>query len=111
MPNNIYKTNSNQILKECNELIMDLQNNHPINESILKKKYKYLYNTSKTLFHFIIKEINSNTFNSELFYNKLNTMLHYITEIQNNKISQHNASTSIGNLLASEFIPSKFLKN
>lgn len=107
MSNNIKDTDTNKIRLECDMMINDI---FKLSEQELESKYEYLFKTSKGLFKFILKEHNSSIFNKEMFDKKLNTMLSMIQNIQNNKISQHEASTKIGTSLAEEYIPTEFLE-
>jgi len=107
MSNNIKDTDTSKVRSECDMMIKDI---FTFSEKELENKYEYLFKTSKGLFNYILKEHNSSTFNKVIFDKKLNTMLSMIENIQNNKISQHEASTKIGTSLAGEYIPSEFLE-
>lgn len=111
MSNNIHDTKINRIKFESENLIKDIQNNdNNIDLSELEKKYKYLFQTSKTLFNFIIKEHQKSSFNKENFNEKLNQMLFLIKKIQDDEISKYDASANIGEVLAKEYIPAEFLE-
>lgn len=72
----------------------------------LKNKYKCLFNTSKTLFNYILSEINKDNFNKNIFDKKINSMLSMISKIQKSEITQDDASKKVGIMLADEYIPS-----
>ena len=97
-------TKVHDIQSQVQSLIFDLKDKK-INLVLLKEKYNYLYITSKTLFDFIVKNVNSKNFDRELFNLNLNKMLNYIVDIQNNNLTQNDASEHIGGLLAKQFIP------
>jgi hypothetical protein len=111
MSGNINDTNIKLIKTQTFNLISDLENyakssrNISIYENILKKKYNYLYNTSKTLFDLILNQYKNKQFDKVYFNTMINKMLNYIGEIQNNKISQYDASVKIGTDLAYKYIP------
>ena len=109
MSNNINDTKINRIKLESENLIKDVENNY-IDLQELEIRYKYLFNTSKTLFNFIIKEHQKSSFNKEHFTEKLNQMLFLIKKIQDDEISKYDASANIGSVLAKEYIPVKFLQ-
>lgn len=100
-------TDVNNIKVQVQDLISDLANNNNYDKSLLEAKYNYLYVTSKTLFDFIVKNIKeaNDKFDMELFNLNLNQMLNYIVKIQNNELTQNDASESVGSLLANQFIP------
>jgi hypothetical protein len=72
---------------------------------IYEKKYEYIFKTSPTLYKLIYDQYNTSNINKTHFLNNLNIMLTAIEKIQNSKITQHDASTSIGEILASQYVP------
>lgn len=104
-------TKVDTIKLEVQSLILDLENNNDYNTVLLQEKYNYLYITSKTLFNFIIKSSKNDKKDYEQFNLNLNKMLNYIINIQNNELTQNDASEHIGNLLANQFIPQLKNKN
>jgi hypothetical protein len=111
MAGNIKDTKVNIIRLQAYNLVEDLENltNQKISVDLyisdLQKKYKELYNTSKTLFQSIISQHKENKLDKPHFYFTLDTMLNYISKIQETNISQHDASVEIGSLLAKKYIP------
>lgn len=108
MSGNIHDTNINQIKTEVYNLIDDLKqlNEDPCeHEYRFKKKYKYLYNTSQSLFSFIISNWGKDEFNQNFFNKTLELMLTQIEKIQQSRISQYDASSNVGSHLATTFIP------
>lgn len=94
--------NTERIRLECDMMFKDITK---FNKEELKIKYEYLHNTSESLFDFILKQ---NNVDINIFNDNLNSMLYLIKDIQNNKISQYDASAVIGNKLAHKYIPDKF---
>jgi protoheme ferro-lyase len=111
MSGNIKDTDVELVKKEVFDLINDLENytkssrNLNVYEEAMKKKYKNLFNTSKTLFNLIFNQFKDKKFDKEYFNFMVNKMLSYITKIQNNEISQYDASANIGTDLAEKYIP------
>lgn len=71
----------------------------------LARKYKDLFNTSKTLFQYILTNYGTVSFNCGFFDSTIDLMLTKISSIQNNEITQESASEIIGNHLAKKYIP------
>lgn len=111
MSGNINDTNVDLIKTQIFNLISDLESyskssrNINIYEEAMKKKYSYLLKTSKTLFCLIIDQYKYNKLDQEHFNFMINKMLDYIVKIQNNQISQYDASAEIGTDLAYKYIP------
>jgi hypothetical protein len=110
MSGNINDTNIEVIKSQVQSLIKDIDNLSPSESAIeyehnFKKKYKHLASTSNTLFMYIIKNYDSNTFNKQFFDQTLNLMLSKISNIQNKTSTQHDASSYIGTHLAKKYIP------
>lgn len=108
MSGNINDTNVDIITKQVDDLLYELRahtGGQRIDETRLQRKYKDLYNTSKTLFNFILKNHNSEKFDKEYFDRTLSLMLGSIRSIQNQSSSVHNESVLIGKHLAHTFIP------
>jgi hypothetical protein len=74
-------------------------------EDSLKREFRKLYKTSKTLFNYIYINYNTPTFNEDFFNRTINIMLSKINSIQRSEISQDNASSYIGGILAKKYIP------
>ena len=110
MSGNINDTDVSQIRKEVYDMIYDIAHNNKNDQGELQAKYEYLYQTSKGLFKFVLTNINADNFKSSTFYGTLELMLNKIEEIQQNKISQLNASGVIGTHLAKSYIPSELLE-
>ena len=119
MSGNINDTNTNKVNFQVKELLQELDEILKNNESIdfyesidssnLKNKYNYLWSTSQTLYNYILRQYGKPNFDKEFFYRNLNMMLHSIENIQKSKVSQYDASVSVGKELASQYIPN--LKN
>lgn len=110
MSGNIHDTNVSLIRSQVESLLKDidnLENNEKAIdfEHVFKKKYKHLSNTSSTLFKYILTNYNTSKFNMSFFQSTLDFMLGNVSKIQDNKTSQHNASTQVGQILAKEYIP------
>jgi hypothetical protein len=95
----IYKTDTETLRNEIKELKKKM-NENVYSEYILKQIAPNLYKTSKTLFDMIIKN-KSGGHNTDQTIEK---MLDLISEIQNKKISQYDASGIIGTQLAEQYI-------
>ena len=74
-------------------------------KDIYKNKYKYIFDTSATLYKLIYDQYNSLKLDKTHMLNNLNMMLVAIENIQKSQITQHDASESIGEVLASQYIP------
>lgn len=111
MSGNIKDTNVELIKTQTFNLINDLENyskssrNISVYEKALQKKYEHLFTTSKTLFNMVFNSFKNKNFDKNHFNEMINKMLEYITQIQNNKISQHDASVNVGTDLACKYIP------
>lgn len=110
MSNNIADTDIDLIRKEIFELITILKQIPRLSEEReyeLSKQFSHLYNTSKTLFKFIINNANSKTtpnHNQNFFIKTIDLMLNKISDIQKGKLSQLEASSIIGTHVAKEYI-------
>jgi len=113
MSGNIHDTKVDLIKTQTFNLISDLEHyskssrDISIYEKSLEKKYNHLFTTSKTLFNIIIKQYKNKNenFDKQHFNLMINKMLEYVSKIQNNEISQYNASVEIGSDLAYKYIP------
>ncbi len=111
MSGNIHDTNVTKLKDEVNKLLTELdeiiaRRDNILNyEDTLKRKYKYISDISDNLWKLIITQYTNSTFNKTIFLNNLEMMLSAISNIQQSKITQHNASENIGETLASQFIP------
>lgn len=114
MSNNIHDTNVDLIRKQVNDLIEEsrhiLKNGEQISdyENQFSFTYKYLINTSKTLYKYICNQMqnyNNKQFDEDAFKQKLDMMLNAILNIQKSNITQYDASVMIGEKLASDYIP------
>lgn len=109
MSGNINDTDIHKIKNQVNEMtneIHQLQNEEKcIEQAYFERKYDILFKTSKTLFNYILKNYGTENFNSVFFNTTLNMMLSKISAIQNNKVSQEDASVIIGTHLAEKYIP------
>lgn len=74
-------------------------------KDLYKNKYKYIFDTSATLYKLIYDQYNSLKLDKTHMLNNLNMMLVAIENIQKSQITQHDASESIGEVLASQYIP------
>jgi hypothetical protein len=97
-------TNVDKVKSEVYSLLNELQT-CTVEKEELEQKYNYLFNISKTLFNLVIQESKNPNFNKTSFDKNLSHMLDNILKIQQNQITQHNASEDIGKLLAKQFIP------
>ena len=111
MSGNIHDTNVTKLKDEVDKLLTELdaiienKDNIVYYEDTLKRKYKYISETSDNLWNLIISQYTSSTFNKKIFLKNLEMMLSAISNIQQSRITQHNASENIGETLASQFIP------
>jgi hypothetical protein len=110
MSNNIHDTNVNliktQVLSLMNDIdVLDPSESALDSQHVFKQKYKHLSSTSDTLFKYILKNYNQKNFNRRFFQTTLHLMLNNISQIQDNKVTQHNASSQVGEHLAKEYIP------
>jgi hypothetical protein len=111
MSGNIHDTHVDRIREEVSSLGKDIKElkakGEDINDwsSTLQNRYKYLYKTSKTLYNYVVDQYSSDVFDLAFFNNTLEMMLSHISKIQNNDISQNDASVAIGTHLAEEFVP------
>jgi Glu-tRNA(Gln) amidotransferase subunit E-like FAD-binding protein len=115
MSGNIHDTNTSLIRKDVDDLLEELQglkqkkinlkNYLDSNSEDLKKKYSNLYNTSNTLFKFIISQYDTDKFDRDQFNNTLSILLSNIENIQKSKKTQHDASVEVGSILANKYIP------
>lgn len=103
MSNNIHDTKVGTIKQQVYDLINEYKTNKDMES--LESKYNYLFSTSKTLFNFVIKESTKPQFDKSSFDRNLTQMLHHITLIQRDEMSQNTASENIGQLLADQYIP------
>lgn len=104
MSNNIHDTKVDKIKTQVYNLMSDVKNGEK-DTALLEDKYNYLYTTSKTLFNLVCKEAKKESFNKEQFDKNLDQMLKHILKIQQNELTQNEASENIGKLLAKQFIP------
>lgn len=91
------KINIDKIKHQVNDMINDI-NNNITNEEILTDKYHYLYNVSKSLFMFVMKNPNN-------VLKNLDKMLDYLLKIQSSEITEYDASVNVGKMLAKQYIP------
>lgn len=104
MSGNINDTHIDLIKTQVHELIHDITNTKdPYAQENLKDKYNYLFTTSKTLYSYIFTLVTHNH-DQEKFFKKLNIFLENISNIQQSKISQYDASSIIGETLAEEYV-------
>lgn len=95
-----------QIRNIVDELTENKLNDSPITESekfILKQTYSYLYESSSTLFDMIL----ANFKNKEFLEKHLRIILENLYKLQNNQLSQYDASANVGTHFANEFFPKK----
>jgi DNA topoisomerase VI subunit A len=104
MSNNIHDTKVDTIKTQVYNLMNDIKNGETNTES-LESTYSYLFTTSKTLFNLVCKEAKNPNFNKHQFDRNLEQMLHHILKIQQDELTQNEASENIGKLLAKQFIP------
>lgn len=93
------------LLKELDEILTSKDPDVSSWSSLLEKKYKYLSSNSPTLFKYILKNYGQKDFDKAFFEKTIKLMLVNIENIQNSKISQHDASEKVGTHLAHQFIP------
>jgi hypothetical protein len=111
MSGNIKDTDVVKLRELVNYFIKDMDTVIENGESVLdyqdiyKKKYKYIFNTSATLYQLIYDQYKSLNVDKTHILNNLNMMLVAIENIQKSQITQHDASESIGEVLASQYIP------
>jgi hypothetical protein len=106
MSNNIHDTNVELIREQVNNLIDEcesiLKNGEALSnyENHFSIKYKDLISTSNTLYTFTLQQDFKN-YDRDAFQQRLNVILN----IQSSKISQYDASVTIGEKLARDYIP------
>lgn len=112
MSGNINDTNVDKIKLEILSLIDNLDNITKIKsisfdeyQSTSQNQYKYLLSTSKTLWNYIFTQYKNNTFDKQQFLKNLDMMLNTILKIQQSQLSQHQASSLIGEEIALQYIP------
>ena len=115
MSGNIHDTKVDLIHTQVNNLIKDLDKilkngeNTSDYENDFIINYKYLIDTSNTLYKYIcsqmIQHYNDKNFDQGKFKERLNLMLNAILNIQKSNMTQHEASVIIGEKLASDYIP------
>ena len=111
MSGNIKDTDVLRLRGLVNEFIQDMdiviKNGESVSDytEIYKNKYKYIFDTSSTLYKLIYDQYNSLKVDKTQMLNNLNMMLVAIENIQKSQITQHDASESIGEVLASQYIP------
>lgn len=101
MSNNIHDTKTELIKEQVSQMILD----NSLSKNDLEKKYAELFNTSPSLFKFVLKEIKNDNFNKEEFFTNLNKMLDLINKIQKSEVTQHTASEEIGTIFAKKYFP------
>lgn len=101
------KTIKEQInnLKNKLDMIYNTGDNKEDWEVSLKREFRKLYKTSKTLFNYIYINYNTENFNENFFNKTIDMMLDKIISIQQSEITQESASNNIGSLLAKKYIP------
>ncbi len=105
---NIQNTNVDIIKSEIINLTEILDIGIIKSENVLKNRFSILFNTSPSLFKFIMKNyqnIKYDQLETKKFYDNINMMLKLITDIQESKISQYDASVFIGKNLAEQYVP------
>jgi len=109
MSNAIHNTNVQKIRDEITQLSDILSIGIIKSESVLQNKFSYLFNTSPTLFKFIINNHKQNkeqtTQNKEQFNKNIDKMLSLIFKIQTSEITQHDASAIVGQFIGEQYIP------
>jgi hypothetical protein len=99
---NIHNTNVEKIKLEVDNMLELLKTNVLNSETVLKKRFEYLFKTSPALFNFILKNHKNNPVQ---FKKNLDTMLTLIFKIQTSEISQHDASVVVGKYIGEQYIP------
>ena len=102
MSNAIHNTNVQKIREEITQLSEILSIGVINSETVLQNKFSYLFNTSPTLFKFIMKNHKQN---KEQFNKNIDTMLNLIFKIQTSEITQHDASAIVGQFIGEQYIP------
>jgi hypothetical protein len=111
MSGNIKDTDVIKLRGLVNDFIQDMDNVIKNGESVLdyediyKNKYRYILDTSATLYKLIHDQYKSSNVDKVQMLTNLNMMLVAIENIQKSQITQHDASESIGEVLASQYIP------
>ena len=99
--NNIHNTDVEKIKLEVDNMLELLKTNVLNSETVLKKRFEYLFKTSPALFNFILKNHKNNPVQ---FKKNLDTMLTLIFKIQTSEISQHDASVVVGKHVAHRYM-------
>jgi hypothetical protein len=105
MSGNIQDTDVNLVKTQVYNLLNDLSDSDDRNEEFFKRKYKYLATHFGSLFKYIVSSYGTTRFNQRFFDQTLTMMLNKVQNIQENRISQHDASVSVGTHLAQTYIP------
>jgi predicted nuclease of predicted toxin-antitoxin system len=95
----------NMLLKELDNILISKDPDVFNWTATLENKYKYLSSSSPTLFKYILKNYGQDKFDKAFFEKTIKLMLLNIENIQNSKITQHDASENVGTHLAHQFIP------
>ncbi len=107
MSGNVNDTNTTLIKKQVETFIFDIKYYTAGNDippvDFFKKKFKYLHDTSKSLFKYIYE--NHQDVLKETFASDINKMLDLILQIQNGNISQYDASAKVGEFIGKKYIP------
>ena len=106
MSGNIRDTKVDVLKSEIDSLLNELHTCTTTKQlKTLPVKYNHLYSTSKTLFNHILKEGLKPTFDRKSFDDTISVMLTSVTDIQNSRMSQYEASGVVGTHLAQRYIP------
>lgn len=100
--NSIHNTNVEQIKLEVKDMLELLNTGVCKSETLYKKKYRCLYETSPTLFNFILKNYKQNP---QQLQKNIDMMLNLIFKIQKSEISQYDASVVVGQSIGEQYIP------
>ena len=105
----IHKTDINLIRQETLDLITILdENTSNLNVSDLEIRFKNLFDTSPTLFSFIIKnykKTRNDKREEDKFKQNLDLILNGIRDVQLGRVSHTEASGKVGTHLAHTYIP------
>jgi len=98
----IQDTNVQKLQYEIYNLLELLDKNTLKSESVLKKNFSVLYETSPTLFNFILK--NHDKQDRKQLISNIDMMLSLVLKVQTSKISLYDASVAVGNSIGKQYI-------
>lgn len=99
----IHDTDISKIQKDIVNMIQLLDQKTLKSETVLKKRFAYLFDTSPSLFNFILKNHDKQDRNKLL--SNIDMMLSLVLKIQKSEVSLYDASTFVGQKIGEQYIP------